>query len=125
MPARCPAIRSASGRTRKKKSDFYKTDNISGTGAKLCGQCKLAFKDDQSKAVYDSYLEYVRRKSVLDDAKSIAEISGELAREDFENFTGQLTQIFRDRKLAEDVLTAFCKVEKLAYKSGSGEESKA
>lgn len=109
----------------KKKSDFYKTDNISGTGAKLCGQCKLAFKDDQSKAVYDSYLEYVRRKSVLDDAKSIAEISGELAREDFENFTGQLTQIFRDRKLAEDVLTAFCKVEKLAYKSGSGEESKA
>lgn len=109
----------------KKKSDFYKTDNISGTGAKLCGQCKLAFKDDQSKAVYDSYLEYIKRKSVLDDAKSIAEISGELAREDFEGFIGQLTQIFRDRKLAEDVLTAFCKVEKLAYQSDDGEESKA
>lgn len=109
----------------KKKNEFYKTDNISGTGAKLCGQCKLAFKDNQTKAVYDNYLEYIKRKSVLDDAKSIAEISGELAQEEFESFIGQLTQIFRDRKLAEDVLTAFCKVEKLAYKSSGGEETRA
>lgn len=109
----------------KKKIEFYKTDNISGTGAKLCGQCQLAFKDDQSKAIYDNYLEYIKRKSVLDDAKNIAEISGELAQEEFESFVGQLTQIFRDRKLAVDVLTAFCKVEKLAYKSGAAEEGRA
>lgn len=99
----------------KKKTEFYKSDSISGTGAKLCGQCEIVFKDVSSKQTYDKYLEYQKRRSILDDAKSVAEISGELASEQGDEIIGQLTQIFRDRKLAEDVLTAFCKIEKISY----------
>ncbi len=99
----------------KKKTEFYKNDSISGTGSKLCGQCELAFKDESSKDVYDKYLEYSKRKAILDDAKSIADISGELTAEQGNDIIGQLTQIFRDRKLSEEVLVAFCKIEKISY----------
>lgn len=102
----------------KKKKEFYKTDSVSGTGSKLCGQCEIVFKSDTSKETYDKYLEYIKRKSILDDAKSIAEISGELTPEQGEEIIGQLTQIFRDRKTAEDLLTSFCKVEKISYNKG-------
>lgn len=98
----------------KKKSDFYKTDSISGTGSKLCGQCELTFKDESSKEVYDKYLEYTKRRAVLDYAKSIADIFGVLNAEQSDEIIGQLTQIFRDRKLSEEVLTAFCKAERIS-----------
>lgn len=107
----------------KKKTEFYKTDNVSGTGSKLCAQCSIIFKDGSSKEVYDKYLEYIKRKAVLDDAKSIAEISGELTAEQRDEIIGYLTQIFRDRKIAEDVLNAFCKVEKISYNTGRAEHS--
>lgn len=106
----------------KKKTEFYKNDSVSGTGSKLCGQCELAFKDDSSKDVYDKYLEYVKRKAILDEAKSVAEISGELTAEQGTDFIGQLTQIFRDRKLSEDVLVAFCKIERIAYNANAAEK---
>lgn len=106
----------------KKKTEFYKNDSVSGTGSKLCGQCELAFKNDSSKDVYDKYLEYVKRKAILDEAKSIADISGELTAEQGTDFIGQLTQIFRDRKLSEDVLVAFCKIEKIAYNANVAEK---
>lgn len=105
--------------TEKKKTEFYKNDSVSGTGSKLCGQCDIVFKDEKSKDIYDKYLEYIKRKSILDDAKSIADISGELTTEQGEDIIGQLTQLFRDRNLAEEVLIAFCKVEKIAYNTGS------
>lgn len=105
----------------KKKTEFYKNDSISGTGSKLCGQCELAFKDESSKDIYDKYLEYTKRKAILDDAKSIADISGELSAEQADEFIGQLTQIFRDRKLSEEVLTAFCKIEKISYNASGAE----
>jgi len=105
----------------RKKNEFYKNDSVSGTGSKLCGQCEMAFANDSAKAVYDNYLEYVRRKTILDDAKSVAEISGELEAEQGEAVVGQLTQIFRDRKLAEEVLTAFCKVEKIIWNTGGSQ----
>ena len=92
------------------------------TGSKLCGQCEIVFKDDSSKEAYDRYLEYVRRKIILDDAKSIAEISDELTIEQGDEIIGQLTEVFRDRKMAEDVLTAFCKIEKIAYNAGGPNE---
>lgn len=112
----CDTLRLRAGE--KKKKEFYKTDSVSGTGSKLCGQCDIVFKSDTSKETYDKYLEYLKRKSILDDAKSIAEISGELTSEQGEEIIGQLTQIFRDRKTAEDVLTAFCKIEKISYNKG-------
>lgn len=109
----------------KKKTEFYKNDSVSGTGSKLCGQCELAFKDESSKDVYDKYLEYTKRKAILDDAKSIADISGELSAEQADEFIGQLTQIFRDRKLSEEVLTAFCKIEKISYNASGSETHNA
>jgi len=109
----------------KKKTEFYKNDSVSGTGSKLCGQCELAFKDESSKDVYDKYLEYTKRKAILDDAKSIADISGELSAEQADEFIGQLTQIFRDRKLAEEVLIAFCKIEKISYNASGSETHNA
>ena len=109
----CHALRQKAGE--RKKNEFNKTDSISGSGSKLCGQCELSFKDDNSKNIYDSYLEYTRRKAVLDEAKGIADISGELSTEQGDIFIGQLTELFKDRKLASDVLTAFCKVERISY----------
>ncbi len=109
----------------KKKTEFYKNDSVSGTGSKLCGQCELAFKDESSKDVYDKYLEYTKRKAILDDAKSIADISGELTAEQGDEIIGQLTQIFRDRKLSEEVLTAFCKIEKISYNATGAETHNA
>lgn len=109
----------------KKQTEFYKNDSVSGTGSKLCGQCEIVFKDDSSKEAYDRYLEYVRRKIILDDAKSIAEISDELTIEQGDEIIGQLTEVFRDRKMAEDVLTAFCKIEKIAYNAGGISEKAA
>lgn len=111
--------------TEKKKTEFYKNDSISGTGSKLCGQCELAFKDESSKDVYDKYLEYTKRKAILDDAKNIADITGELSAEQADEFIGQLTQIFRDRKLSEEVLTAFCKIEKISYNTSGSETHNA
>lgn len=108
----------------KKKTEFYKNDSVSGTGSKLCGQCDIVFKDEKSKDIYDKYLEYIKRKSILDDAKSIADISGELTIEQGEDIIGQLTQLFRDRNLAEEVLIAFCKVEKIAYNTGSAPDNR-
>lgn len=105
----------------KKKNEFYKNDSISGTGSKLCGQCEVTFKDESSKDTYDKYLQYIKRKAILDDVKSIADISGELTTEQGEEIIGQLTQIFRDRKLSEEVLTAFCKIEKISYNAAGAE----
>ena len=108
----------------KKKTEFYKNDSVSGTGSKLCGQCDIVFKDEKSKEIYDKYLDYIKRKTILDDAKSIADISDELSAEQGDDIIGQLTQLFRDRNLAEEVLTAFCKVERIAYNTGTVTDKK-
>ena len=108
----CETLRLRAG---EKKKTFIKHDAQSSNGEKLCGQCLLAFENDASKAVYDAYLEYTKRKSVLDDLKSIASVSDEFTKEQLDIYVGQLTQIFKDRKLAEDVLIAFCKIEGISY----------
>ncbi|MBS7360485.1 MAG: hypothetical protein KIG53_07760, partial [Oscillospiraceae bacterium] len=78
-----------------------------------------------SKDVYDKYLEFTKQKAILDDAKSIADISGELTAEQADEFIGQLTQIFRDRKLSEEVLVAFCKIKKISYNASGAETHNA
>ena len=109
----------------KKKNEFHKHDSTSGTGSKLCGQCALTFKDETSKAVYDAYLEYSKRKAILDELKSFATISDELSKEQADIYIGQLTQIFKDRKLSEEVLMAFCKIEKIPYNASATEAHNA
>lgn len=107
----------------KKKTEFYKHDSISGTGTKLCGQCEIVFKDENSKELYDKYLEYRKRRSILDDVKNISEISEELTAEQGNEIIGQLTKIVKDRKLADEILTAFCKAEKISYHPGTASEN--
>lgn len=107
----CDALRQRA--KEKKKKEFYKSDSVSGTGSKLCGMCDETFKDDTSKQIYDKYIEYNRRKAILDSAKEIYELTGELTAEKYGDTVGQLTELFKDRKLAERVFTAFCKVEKV------------
>ena len=45
--------------------------------------------------------------------------------EQADEFIGQLTQIFRDRKLSEEVLVAFCKIEKISYNASGAETHNA
>ena len=113
----CDALRQRA--SEKKKKEFFKADGISGTGSKLCGQCEQTFKDDASKAIYDKYLEYIRRKEVMDEAKSMYDLSGELSPEQITDFVGRLTEVFKDRNLADKVFTAFCKVEKIPIPVGN------
>ncbi|WP_292374576.1 hypothetical protein [Methanosarcina sp. UBA411] len=98
------------------KKDFNKNDANSSSGKKICEACELAFEDENSKMIYDEYLAWCKRRSILDHAKEIAQIAGlELSNEQGNVYIGQLTELFKDRKLAEKVLIAFCKVEKIAY----------
>jgi hypothetical protein len=111
----CETLRQKAGE--RKKKEFYKNDSVSGSGSKLCTQCELTFKDDSSKSHYDHYLSYLRRKAILDEARGIAEISGELPAEQGGVFIDQLAEVLKDRKIASDVLTAFCIIEKISYRA--------
>lgn len=106
----------------RKTKEFYKNDSVSGSGSKLCGQCDECFKDDASKQIYDKYLEYNARKDILDEVKSFFELSGELTQDAYSDFLGRLTEIFKNRKDAETLLVAFCKVEKIPAPVTGGEK---
>lgn len=108
----------------KKEKNFYKNDSISGTGSKLCGLCDEAFKDDNSKLVYDKYIEYSKRKTILDGVKELYAITEEISPNQYSESIGKLIGIFKDRKLAERVLVAFCKMEKIPVAVNAGSEIK-
>lgn len=108
----------------RKRDDFPKTGSRDGTGSKLCQHCQIIFKDEASKALYDKYLEYIRRKAILDAVKSVAEISRKLVPEQCDESIGQLTQLFRDRTIAEKVFIAFCEIEGISYSTGNETKSK-
>ena len=60
---------------------------------------------------------------MLDDLKSLYDLMGEVPPEIYEEKVDQLAEIFRDRKEAENLAVAFCKVEKIPVPvsaSGSG-----
>jgi len=100
----------------KKKNEFYKNDTASSSGKKVCEACELAFKDESRKIIYDYYLAWCKRRSILDYAKEISNVAGgNLSYEQGDVYIGQLTELFKDRKLAENIFIAFCKVEKIAY----------
>jgi len=109
----CDALRQRANE--RKKNEFYKADGISGTGSKLCGQCEQTFRDNSSKAVYDNYLEYARRKEILDDAKRIYDLGGKLSSESTKDYIGRLTEVLKDRNLADEVFTAFCIIEEIDF----------
>jgi len=105
----------------KKKAEFFRpNDDIHSSGRKLCDHCELTFKDDDAKVIYDRYIEYTKRKTIFSSVKTIAEISGKLSSAQGEEFIGQLTELFKDRKLSTEVLLAFCEIEKIAYNPTTG-----
>lgn len=118
----CDALRQRA--KEKKTSEFYKNDSVSGSGSKLCGQCDECFKDDAAKQIYDKYLEYIKRKAILDEVKNSYDLVGELTQDSYSDFVGQLTEIYKNRKDAENLLVAFCKIEKIpAPSSGASSET--
>ena len=102
-------------RAKEKNSQFYKTDRLSASGKLLCSECEKNFKDDVSKQIYDKYLEYNMRKSILDEVRDIFEYNGELSQDNYLDFIGRLTEISRNRKDSETLLIAFCKIEKIPF----------
>lgn len=106
------------GMTATKKKNYYRPTSVDSIGTKLCNQCELTFKDEASKEAYDNYLEYEKRKEILDKAKSIYDVSGVLSTENFTDLIDQLTCIIRNRELAKDILEAFCIIEKISYTPG-------
>lgn len=107
----CDALRL---RAREKKDkEFYKHDSISGSGSKLCGLCEECFRDESTKQVYDNYLEFNKRREILENVKSSYEIADELTAEAYFVFLEKLTELFKNRKEAESLLIAFCKIEKI------------
>lgn len=108
----------------KKTKEFYKNDSISGSGSKLCGQCDETFKDDNSKRIYDKYIEYNKRKIILDGTKEIYDYFGEITGEQYSEYIGKLTEIFKDRMLAENVFAAFCKIEKIPLATSGNSKNK-
>lgn len=109
----------------KKSKEFYKNDSISGSGSKLCAQCEECFKDDSAKQIYDKYLEYNKRKAVLDEVKNSYDLVGEMTQDGYSDFVGQLTEIFKNRKDAENLLVAFCKIEKIPVPSSGASSGQA
>lgn len=108
----------------KKNKEYYKNDSISGTGSKLCGQCEEAFRDDNSKQVYDKYIEYNIRKVILDSVKELYAITEEFTPEQYNESVEKLTETMKDRKLAESVLVAFCKIERIPIAGSAGTKGK-
>ncbi|MBW6518049.1 MAG: hypothetical protein K0A89_06070 [ANME-2 cluster archaeon] len=107
-----------------KKKDFYKNNNTSSAGKKICETCVQAFKDENSKRIYDEYLAWGKRRSVLDYVKEIAKVAGsELSDKQGDVFIDQLTELTIDRTLAKNVFISFCKVENIAYNHNPANEN--
>ena len=115
----CSSLRQ---RAKEKLKDFNKNDRNSAAGKHLCAFCEKWFADDNSKQMYDKYLEYNERKSILDEFKSFFDVSGEISQEVYLDYVGKLTELFRNRKDSEALLIAFCKVEKIPVPVTGGEK---
>lgn len=115
----CSSLRQ---RAKEKLKDFNKNDRNSAAGKHLCAFCEKWFADDNSKQMYDKYLEYNERKNILDDFKSFFDVSGEISQEVYSDYVGRLTELFRNRKESEALLIAFCKVEKIPTPVTGGEK---
>ena len=104
----------------KKRTEFSGHTSVAGSGAKLCGQCELIFKNETEKARYDEYLEYQRRKKVFDEIKQIADISGQISAQAGSDLIVRMTEVVRNRDLAAELVAAYCLMEKIVYVKAEG-----
>lgn len=110
--------------TAQRRQVYNKNDKTSSTGADLCEQCELAFASNTAKAQYDEYLAFARRRAVLDEAADLAGITGAITPQQYEDFTAQLAGSLGSRKLAGQVLEAFCRAKNLPYRTGQKDTAK-
>lgn len=100
----------------EKRKEFTHHDQKAANGQQLCGLCEKAFDSEESKKEYDEYLMYLSRKQILDNMKKISSYAGNsLVEAQFESFVNQLTALHRDADLAEQIVTAFCEIERIKY----------
>lgn len=97
----------------KKTKEFFRPNAFNGNGRKLCICCEECFSDDESKRLYDNFLYYYQIKRCLEDSKSCYQILDAFTYSIIDEFVVRLTMLLKDRKEAEEVFMAFCKVEKL------------
>lgn len=100
--------------TKKQKYLTAKPSSTTTSGTRLCAACEKVFRDDDSRKAYDDYLSFMNRKAVLDEAKTIAGITGEIDDVQGNDFINKLTELL-GRTLAVDLFRAFCQIEKLVY----------
>jgi hypothetical protein len=106
-------------RAREKKDRLKNDEDIDETkrknGIKICEECEIDFKDENSKINYDEYLSFCKRKRILDEAKKIAQQQGYLDYKQGNDFIGKLTELLKDRKMAKNIFISFCKIEIISY----------
>lgn len=103
----------------KKTKEFIKQNSVGSSGRMLCGQAAIFFKNEESKAIYDNYVEFQKRVVILNDAKEISEVTGSIEEDVGEVYIQRLTECLKDRGLAEELFIAFCKIEKISYQAGN------
>jgi hypothetical protein len=112
-------------RAGKVKGDYRKTDARSTAGTQLSNASEIVFKSESSKKEYDDYLEFMQGKILLDEAREIAEYSGgSIGAQQFDHYVKELTRVYKDRKLATEVLTAICEIESIRYPKAEADDDK-
>jgi hypothetical protein len=102
----------------RETKEFYKSDSTSGSGKRLCQKSYEYFKSDATKKEYDTCLEYLKVRTILDGLRNLYQIIDEaIPEETYNENIRKLTEIFKDSKKAEKILIAFCKVEKISVPS--------
>ncbi len=107
----------------RETKELYKSDSASVSGKRLCQKAYEYFKSDATKKEYDTCLEYLKVRTILDGLRNLYQIIDEaIPEETYNENIRKLTEIFKDSKKAEKILIAFCKVEKISVPS-SGKET--
>jgi hypothetical protein len=117
-------------RAKERRKEFQDKHGDTEThGGRLCSDCDGiggAFKDKNSKAVYDRYLEYKKSAPILDRAKKAADMSSsKLSGTAVSACLDDLEGAFKDKQLAADILFAFCKIEGITAERSKDSSKKA
>ena len=81
-------------------------------GQNYADSVKNVLKMRKKSRTYDQYRGYIKRKELLDELKDLYDYIGEITPEIYKKKVGQLTEILKNRKEAEKLIAAFCRVEK-------------
>lgn len=110
----------------QQKKDSYRKlsetrhDAEVSAGLKLCEACGIAFKDAQAKDDYDAYLLWLKRRQILEEVGEFAVVDGgSVSKTVADKCIKDLSAQLKDKKLAEDVLAAYCDQTKGISFSGS------